>query len=113
MRLGKVPGHILERLFATIETKDPQVILGPRLGEDVALLHTGNWILAAKTDPITFAKRIDMGTINKKHKFTKLYKCYMEGLQLKTYLKLDKITNKLNKKILETKKQNLKRKIKS
>ena len=55
MRLGKVPGHILERLFATIETKDPQVILGPRLGEDVALLHTGNWILAAKTDPITFA----------------------------------------------------------
>lgn len=44
------------------------------------------------TDPITFAKRLDVGTINKKHKFTKLYKCYMEGLQLKAYIKLDKIT---------------------
>jgi hydrogenase maturation factor len=55
MKLGKVPGHILQRLFDTIQTKDPQIILGPRLGEDVALLDTGNWVLAAKTDPITFA----------------------------------------------------------
>ena len=55
MQLGKVPGRLLERLFNTIETKDPQVILGPRLGEDVALLDTGPCILAAKTDPITFA----------------------------------------------------------
>lgn len=44
------------------------------------------------TDPITFAKRIDIGTINKKHKFTKLYKCYMEGLQLKSYIKINEIT---------------------
>ena len=42
-------------------------------------------------DPLTFALRNDMGTINKKHQFIKLVKCYLKGTQLKTYLALKEI----------------------
>ena len=37
---------------------DPRVVLGPRLGEDAALIDIGDRYLAAKTDPITFATEL-------------------------------------------------------
>lgn len=36
-------------------------------------------------DPLTFASRNDMGTINKKHTFTKLIRCKLYSIQLQTY----------------------------
>ena len=55
MKLGKVPSHLLEELLGRISIKDPRVLLGPRIGEDAALIDYGDKVLVAKTDPITFA----------------------------------------------------------
>ena len=46
---------MLGSLLSEIETADPRVVLGPRPGEDAALIDFGDRYLVAKTDPITFA----------------------------------------------------------
>lgn len=51
---GKPPPEILERLFAGLPGRDPRVVVGPRVGEDAAVLHLGDRYLVAKVDPITF-----------------------------------------------------------
>ena len=55
MKLGKFPVELLDRLLAKVEIKDDRVLLGPRVGEDAALLDYGDRVLVAKTDPVTFA----------------------------------------------------------
>ena len=42
-------------------------------------------------DPLTFAVRNDIGTINKKHQFIKLVRCNLENVQLQTYNLLKKL----------------------
>jgi hydrogenase expression/formation protein HypE len=54
LALGKPPLEILERLFRLVEIRDPRVIMGPRVGEDAAVLDMGDRYLVAKVDPITF-----------------------------------------------------------
>ncbi len=54
---GKLPPQILQKLFATVagsQPKDPRVMIGPRLGEDCAVIEFGERCLVAKSDPITF-----------------------------------------------------------
>jgi len=51
---GKPPPEVLERLFAGLPRQDPRVVVGPRIGEDAAVLHLGDRYLVAKVDPITF-----------------------------------------------------------
>jgi hydrogenase maturation factor len=46
--------EVLERLFADLPIRDPRVIMGPRVGEDAAVLDIGDRYLVAKVDPITF-----------------------------------------------------------
>lgn len=55
MNPGKLPLDVLARILGDIEIADPRVALGPRLGEDAALIDFGDRYLVAKTDPITFA----------------------------------------------------------
>ena len=55
MQAGKLPLELLTRLLDKIDIKDPRVILGPRAGEDAALIDFGDRYLVTKTDPITFA----------------------------------------------------------
>ena len=55
MKLGKVPPELLEKLLGRVRINDPRVILGPRVGEDAALIDYGDRVLVAKTDPVTFA----------------------------------------------------------
>ena len=55
MEPGKLPLNLLDRLLADVQTSDPRVVVGPRVGEDAALIDFGDRYLAAKTDPITFA----------------------------------------------------------
>ena len=55
MKLGKVSPDILAGLLDQVDIQDPRVLLGPRLGEDAALIDYGERVLVAKTDPITFA----------------------------------------------------------
>ena len=54
--LGKLPAEHLGRLLARYAPTDPAVIVGPRVGEDVAVVAVapGSY-LVAKSDPITFA----------------------------------------------------------
>lgn len=51
---GKPPLEVLARLLARCETRDPRVVVGPRVGEDAAVLDLGDRYLVAKADPITF-----------------------------------------------------------
>jgi hydrogenase maturation factor len=55
MQAGKLPLDMLAGLLDKVEIKDPRVVLGPKPGEDAALLDFGDRYLVAKTDPITFA----------------------------------------------------------
>ena len=54
--LGKLPAAHLARLLALYAPSDPAVIVGPRVGEDVAVVAVSpDCYLVAKSDPITFA----------------------------------------------------------
>lgn len=55
MQAGKLPLELLTRLLGKIDVKDPRVVLGPKPGEDAALIDFGDRYLVTKTDPITFA----------------------------------------------------------
>ena len=53
---GKLPAALLEDLLRQREpAADPRVLIGPRPGEDAAVIDAGDRLLIAKSDPITFA----------------------------------------------------------
>ena len=54
MQAGKLPLELLSELLDKVKIDDPRVVLGPRPGEDAALIDIGDRYLVAKTDPITF-----------------------------------------------------------
>ncbi len=64
--VGKLPPQILEALLASCPIgKASRVILGPRFGEDAAVIDLGAKYLVAKTDPITFtAERLGWYAVN-------------------------------------------------
>jgi hydrogenase maturation factor len=53
--LGKLRPDTLQALFDAHPVKDPRVVVGPRVGEDAAVIDVGDRYLVATTDPITFA----------------------------------------------------------
>ena len=53
--IGKLRAEALQAIFDTHPTKDPRVVVGPRVGEDAAVIDMGDRYLVATTDPITFA----------------------------------------------------------
>ncbi len=53
--LGKLPADHLSHLLRSYDIADPRVVVGPRIGQDVAVLDMGDHYLVAKSDPITFA----------------------------------------------------------
>ncbi len=54
MLQGKLPAALLGELLAGVVIQDPDVVVGPRVGEDAAVLDIGDRYLVAKSDPITF-----------------------------------------------------------
>ena len=58
MRAGKLPMELLSELLDRVRSDDPRVVLGPRPGEDAALIDMGDRYLVAKSDPITFATEL-------------------------------------------------------
>ena len=53
---GKLPATLLEELLRQQEPPaDPRLLIGPRPGEDAAVIDFGERLLIAKSDPITFA----------------------------------------------------------
>tara|TARA_B100000408_G_scaffold118545_1_gene97044 strand:- start:90 stop:1100 length:1011 start_codon:yes stop_codon:yes gene_type:complete len=55
LEVGKFPASLLERILAKVDISDPRVVVGPRVGEDTAVLQTSGSLLVAKSDPVTFA----------------------------------------------------------
>jgi hydrogenase expression/formation protein HypE len=55
LQTGKLPTAVLERFLSKIKNNDERVLLGPRIGEDAALIGFGDKVLVVKTDPVTFA----------------------------------------------------------
>ena len=55
LRTGKLPPRLLTRSIRHTGARDSRVILGPRLGEDAAIVRVGNDLLVLKTDPVTYA----------------------------------------------------------
>ncbi|HKK83583.1 MAG TPA: AIR synthase family protein [Atribacterota bacterium] len=54
--LGKLDFSLLDKLLKKYHSKpDPRLIIGPKLGEDAAVIEYQDRYLVAKTDPITFA----------------------------------------------------------
>jgi hydrogenase maturation factor len=58
--LGKLRPDLLRDLLADQGASDPRVVVGPRVGEDAAVLDMGDRYLVATTDPITFVTE-DLG----------------------------------------------------
>jgi len=58
--VGKVRAAFLAELFAKHVTLDDRVVLGPRVGEDAAVIEMGDRYVIATTDPITFVTE-DLG----------------------------------------------------
>ncbi|GAN34365.1 MAG: hydrogenase expression/formation protein [Candidatus Brocadia sp. AMX2] len=52
--VGKLDYRLLEKLLNLNPINDPRVVVGPRVGEDAAVIDFGKKYLVAKTDPITF-----------------------------------------------------------
>ena len=53
-RVGKLNANLLDELVSGIKKKDPRVIVGPKVGEDAAVIDIGDKYLISTTDPITF-----------------------------------------------------------
>lgn len=53
--IGKVSNEVLSRYVFCQQLADPSVLLGPRVGEDAALVKIGDYVVALKSDPITGA----------------------------------------------------------
>lgn len=53
--VGKIPPAMLQGLFEKHRVTDSRVVVGPRVGEDAAVIDFGDRYLVATADPITFA----------------------------------------------------------
>ncbi|MGD9963084.1 MAG: AIR synthase family protein [Thermoplasmata archaeon] len=55
LRTGKLPPELLRRMLRHAGAPDDRVLLGPKVGEDAALVRLGPYTLVLKTDPVTYA----------------------------------------------------------
>ena len=53
--VGKLPMELLATFLKDLKVNDPNVLVGPGLGQDAAAIRFGAETLLFKTDPITFA----------------------------------------------------------
>jgi len=53
--VGKLRPDVLQAVLEKHPVTDPRVVVGPRVGEDAAVIDLGDRYLVATTDPITFA----------------------------------------------------------
>ncbi|MBT3350716.1 MAG: hydrogenase expression protein [Nitrospinaceae bacterium] len=53
---GKLPADLLGKLLSDVEGH-PRLLVGPRVGEDAAVIDMGDRCVIVKSDPITFAEK--------------------------------------------------------
>jgi hydrogenase expression/formation protein HypE len=62
---GKLKYDLLENILSDFPASDPRVVVGPRVGEDAAVIDMGDRYLIVTADPITFtAENIGYYAIN-------------------------------------------------
>ena len=54
LRTGKLEAERLEELLSALPQRDHSVVIGPRVGEDAAVIEVGDRYIVSATDPITF-----------------------------------------------------------
>jgi len=54
LRTGKLPLALLRQLLRYRGASDARVVIGPRFGEDAAVIDLGSQYLVLKSDPVTF-----------------------------------------------------------
>ncbi|OOG25224.1 AIR synthase [Thioalkalivibrio denitrificans] len=52
--VGKLPADLLEALLGLAPTEHPELLLGPGVGLDCAVIDQGERLLVCKSDPVTF-----------------------------------------------------------
>ena len=52
---GKLPPRLLSKSLRHLGAADKRVVLGPRLGEDAAVVRVDGQLMVLKTDPVTYA----------------------------------------------------------
>ncbi|RPJ84461.1 MAG: hypothetical protein EHM13_04155, partial [Acidobacteria bacterium] len=52
---GKLPATDLQEALARLPPPHPRLLVGPRVGEDAAVIEMGDRLLVVATDPVTFA----------------------------------------------------------
>ena len=60
LKAGKLDISVLDHLLQTISSKDKRVVVGPRIGEDAAVIEMKDRYLVVSSDPITFVSE-DIG----------------------------------------------------
>jgi hydrogenase maturation factor len=60
LRAGKIPADLLARLLAGLPPAPPELLLGPRVGEDACAIEIPGGVLIAAADPITLSSE-DLG----------------------------------------------------
>lgn len=56
MKPGKLKHNVLDKLLSAYPgARDPRVLVGPKVGEDAAVIRLGRQFLVVATDPVTFA----------------------------------------------------------
>jgi hydrogenase expression/formation protein HypE len=53
--VGKLPLEQLRALLSHLPERDSRVLIGPKIGEDAAVIDLGDRYLVSSTDPVTFA----------------------------------------------------------
>ena len=54
LKAGKLPIELLKKVLKSTSVVDRSVILGPKVGEDAAIIDFGNRFLVIASDPVTF-----------------------------------------------------------
>ena len=55
LRTGKLEADRLAQLLSALPQRDHSVVIGPRVGEDAAVIEVGDRYIVSATDPVTFA----------------------------------------------------------
>ena len=55
LETGKLPPRLLAKSLRHLGAEDRRVVLGPKLGEDAAIVRIAGELLVLKTDPVTYA----------------------------------------------------------
>ncbi|OHB81500.1 MAG: hypothetical protein A2W31_14165 [Planctomycetes bacterium RBG_16_64_10] len=53
--VGKLPASLLQSLLERYVRPDPRVLVGPAVGQDATIIHMGDRLLVATSDPVTLA----------------------------------------------------------